>query len=198
MYHNKTMVILKRLSGRLYYISTGWVALAGLIIFLLFTAFILPTQAASANPISENVGSPDMSIFYTRGDLYKMADAYGEQGRAVYIRARFTFDFIWPLVYTLFLSTAVSWTYKRAFISESRWRWLNLVPILGMAFDYAENISTSLVMCRYPASTDILAALAPVFTAVKWLLVAGSFILLTIGIIAVIRQFFKKRLGEKT
>jgi len=196
MYPDKTMAILKRFSAWLYKVSTGWVALAGLIIFLLFTTLVLPDQAAGANTISKEVGSPDMSFFYTPGELYEMAESYGEQGRAAYIQARFTFDLIWPLVYTLFLSTAVSWAFQRAFTSESRWRWANLAPILGMAFDYAENISTALVMYRYPAPTDILAAIAPLFTAIKWIFVAGSFILLLIGIITVITQTIRKLRGD--
>ena len=196
MYPNKTMAILKRFSAWLYKVSTGWVALAGLIIFLLFITLVLPGQAAGADTISEQVGSPDMSFFYTPGELYEMAESYGEQGRAAYIQARFTFDLIWPLVYTLFLSTAVSWAFQRAFTSESRWRWANLAPILGMAFDYAENISTALVMYRYPTPSDILAAIAPFFTAIKWIFVAGSFVLLVIGIITVILQTIRKHRGD--
>ncbi len=198
MYPNNTMAILKRFSTWLYKVSTGWVALAGLIVFLLFTAFVLPAQTAGADIISKEVGSPDMSFFYTSDDLYRMAETYGEQGRAAYIRARFTFDLIWPLVYTLFLSTAVSWTFKRALISESRWCWANLAPISGMAFDYAENISTALVMYRYPTTTLMVATIAPFLTAIKWIFVAGSFVLVIIGITAVIWQSIRKHLGEKT
>jgi hypothetical protein len=187
------MAILKRLSNWFYKISTGWVALAGLIIFVLFTSLVLPAQSAGAEEISGEAGSPDMSFFYKPQDLYDMADAYGENGRAAYIRARFTFDLIWPLVYALFLVTAISWTFARAFAEESRWRWANLAPVLGMAFDYAENISTSLVMFRYPEPTNIIAIMAPIFTAIKWIFVGGSFVLLMIGVIASIWLAIRKR-----
>jgi hypothetical protein len=190
------METLNQLSAWLYKIFAGWIAVASLIVFLLFTAFILPDQADAAETISGEVGSPDMSFFYTADKLYEMAEAYEEQGRAAYIRARFTFDLIWPLVYMLFLSTMISWLLKRVHLSENRWRWANLAPLLGTTFDYAENISTSLVMYRYPESTDILAMFAPIFTAIKWILVAGSFVLLSIGIITLIWQSIQKRLGE--
>jgi hypothetical protein len=192
----KAMDILKRLSSWLYKISTGWVALAGLILFLLFIGLVMPTQAAGAELINGEIGSPDLSFCYTPGKLYEMAEAYGRYGRVAYIQARFSFDLIWPLVYTLFLSTAISWLLNHVTISESRWHWANLVPPLGMAFDYAENISTSLVMYRYPRSTNILAAIAPIFTTIKWILVAGSFVLLFAGIISLIWQSFRKRQGD--
>ncbi len=189
---------MKRLSHLLYKVSTGWVTLIGLIVFLLFTALVLPAQSSGADPVLEEVGSPDLSFFYSPQDLYKMAEAYGEQGRADYIQARFTFDLIWPLVYTLFLGTAISWTFARTFSSESVWRWGNLAPVFGMAFDYAENISTSLVMFRFPEPTNFLAVAAPWFTAIKWIFVGGSFILLLIGVGGVIWQSVSRRFSKSS
>ena len=99
----------KRISDRLHQVSNGWVALSALAIFLLFSALILPGQAANAESDTGSAESPDTSFYYSAGDLYRMAEVYGEQGRQAYVRARFTFDVIWPLVYTIFLSTAISW-----------------------------------------------------------------------------------------
>ena len=188
----------KRLSVWFYKITTGWISLTGLMIFLLFVTFVLPEQAGTTNQTSSEVGSPDTSFYYTPGQLYEMAEAYGEQGRANYIQARFSFDLIWPLIYTLFLVTAISWLFKHASLSKSRWHLANIVPALGMAFDYLENISTALVMYRYPTSTDILAIFAPIFTSIKWIFIAGSFGLLAVGLIVVIWHSIKKYLGEKS
>ena len=123
-----------------------------------------------------------------------MAEAYGEQGRKAYIRARFTFDAVWPLVYTLFLVTAISWVFGKAFAPGSLWQRVNLVPLLGMLFDFLENVSTSLVMARFPDQTPVLAGLAPVFTLVKWVLLGGSFVLLLVGIVAAIWRWTRARL----
>lgn len=188
---------MRKLSNWLYQVSTGWVALIGLVIFLLFTALVLPGQSAQAEMVSGEVGSPDMSFFYSPQELYEMAEAYGEQGRADYIRARFTFDLIWPLVYGLFLCSAISWVFARGFSPDSRWRWANLTPILGMLFDYLENISTSLVMWRYPDATPLIAWLAPLFTAVKWAFVSGSFVLLLLGVVIIIWRAIRRRIGAK-
>jgi hypothetical protein len=123
-----------------------------------------------------------LSFYYGADDLYRMAEAYGEQGRAEYIRARFTFDLIWPIVYTSFLTTAISWLYSRGFPPQSPWRYANLVPVSGILLDYLENFSTSLVMYRYPQPLDLVALIAPVFTSLKWIAVGGSFLLLLIGL----------------
>jgi len=188
--------MLKRLSTHFCQFSTGPITLLALIIFLLFAALVLPAQAAQAEEASNQAASPDMSFFYSPNDLYQMAKAYGPDGRAAYIRARWTFDVVWPLVYTCFLATSISWVMARAFPAESRWQIANLAPVLGALLDYLENTATSLVMARYPLSTPVVGFLAPFFTFFKWVFVNGSFVLLLIGLVlAALRRRKGKILG---
>ncbi len=181
-----------KLSNWLFQISSGWVTLGALVIFVLFAALVLPGQSARGQSQGVDTGSPDLSIYYSAEQLYEMAEAYGEQGRSDYIRVRFTFDLIWPLVYTFFLAITISWVFKRSFTSQNPWQRVNLLPLLGMTCDYLENIATSLVIYRYPAQTLIIDWLAGVFTTMKWLLIGGSFVVLAIGIIIAIRRWIRK------
>jgi hypothetical protein len=160
------------------------VALVALVIFGLFVALALPAASAVADAASQGAGSPDLSFFYSVDELYRMAEAYGEEGRRVYVTQRFTFDLIWPLVYMAFLVTAISWVNARAFPEASPWQRVNLVPVLGMLLDYLENISSSLVMLRYPELSPLVGTFATLFTPVKWALVGASFVLLVVGIAA--------------
>lgn len=182
-----------RISNALYRVSKGWVAALALVGFLLFTALVLPGQAQMAEAESRGAGSPDASFFYTPEELYRMAEAYGEEGREAYVRARFTFDLIWPLVYVIFLATAISWVYGKALSPGSVWRLANLAPLLGMGFDYLENLSTSVVMMRYPQRTPVVDSLAPVFTMLKWLFIGGSFALLAIGGLVGLWRWWQER-----
>jgi hypothetical protein len=167
-----------RVSDRLYQVTNGWVALFGLAVFLLFTALVLPGQAAEAATYSGAAGSPDLSLFYSAGDLYRMAESYGQEGRRAYVVARFSFDLVFPLVFTTFLTTAVTWVYGHTFAASSLWRRANLVPPLAGVFDYLENITASVVVARYPQRTIGLEWLAPAFTLLKWSFIGASFVLL--------------------
>jgi hypothetical protein len=80
--------------------------------------------------------------------------------------------------------TSISWLSRRGFPPGSSWRLGNLAPILAVIFDGLENFSTSVVMLRYPEPTLLLAALAPWFTAIKWILVGGSFVWLLVSAVA--------------
>jgi hypothetical protein len=186
-------LMLKQVSEWMHRVSNGRITLLALVIFLLFTALVLPGQASQAEANTGNARSPDMSFYYSANDLYRMAEAFGKEGREAYVRARFTFDVIWPLVYTIFLCTGISWIYRRVFSPGSLWQLANLVPVFGALFDYLENISTSLVMIRYPNPTVLVDALAAVFTMTKWIFVTSSFILLLTGAGVGIWQLLRPR-----
>jgi hypothetical protein len=64
---------------------------------------------------------------------------------------------------------------------------------VGALFDYLENLSTSLVMLRYPAQTAVVDILAPVFTALKWGLLGVSFVLPFVGIVGALWRWLKPR-----
>ena len=174
-------MLFSRLSRTLVKFSKASITLAALVIFLIFSVVVLPGESSAAAVYSGSSGSPDLSLLYSPNDLYQMAELYGSAGRDAYVRARFSFDLVFPIIYTLFLVTAISRILGIITPEASPWRMLNLVPILGMLFDFLENISASIVISRYPAQSPIFANLAPVFTFLKWAFVGGSFLILFVS-----------------
>ena len=187
--------MLGRLSSGICRFSTGWVALTGLVVFFVFTITVLPAQSAQAEQSMGETNVPDLSFYYSSEQLYKMAEGYGLEGRSAYIRARFTFDLVWPLVYGFFLVTSLSWLSKRVFPEGSRWQVANLLPLAGVSFDYLENISTSLVMLRYPHETWLAANLAGIFTTLKWTSIGLSFVFLVLFCVGAVWRRLRK--GKK-
>ena len=177
------MRVVGRLAERLALGVRGWMALAAVVVFALFTALVLPAQAEAGAFYTVRYPAPDTSLWYSPGDLYAAAQAWGPDGRAAYVSARVTFDVVWPLVYGALLLTTLAWVWARATVSGSRWRRTALLPVLAVMLDYAENICTATAIARYPARTPVLAELAPMFTAAKWLTLSASFLLLGIGLI---------------
>jgi hypothetical protein len=102
------------------------------------------------------------------------------------------------LVYTLFLATAISWVYQKAFTPESLIQRVNLMPVLAGLFDYLENISTSLVMMQFPDRIPLVALLASLFTLVKWILIGSSFVLLMVGAGVGIVRYIKGSVWKAT
>ena len=113
-------------------------------------------------------------------------------GRQAYIQARWTFDLVFPLVYTALLVTTLSRLSRRHYPADSRWQSANLLPVLAMIFDYLENSAVSLVMGRYPAKTPVIDFLAPIFTLVKWIFVYASFGLLLAWVLRMVWGWARK------
>jgi hypothetical protein len=184
--------MLRKVSNLVGRLSSGAVTLLALVVFMLFTILVLPRQSAGGTG-GEEARAPDLSFYYTADELNRMAEAYGAAGREEYVQARYRFDILWPLVYTLFLSTSISWLAKRSFLPGSPWQQANLVPILGMFFDLLENLATSAVMIHYPRLLPVTARLAGFFTLIKWALVGSSFLLLLACLAAFLWNMSKGR-----
>jgi hypothetical protein len=183
---------MNQLSDWFYCISKGWVAIVAVGVFLLFCLFALPGQNRLSNEYSQGMGSPDTSFTYSSKRLYQMAEFYGEEGRIQYLHARWTFDVAFPLIYTFFLTTSISWLFKRSFALSSAWRMANLLPLAAMAADFLENSMTSLVFAQYPFHSLIGGMLAPLFTPLKWLLIFVSFGVLVIGFFITTLRYLTK------
>ncbi len=170
-----------KLSSWCYRVVTLPVVIAAVAAFAFFIIVVLPQMAGQLAALSGVDISPDTSFIYTARDLYAMAEAYGPDGRTYYIYSRFTFDLIWPAVYLFFLAATIT-CFFRFLPEKSPWRLVNLLPFAGALFDLLENSAASLVMFRYPAETVLVDHLAPLFTFLKWIFIALSFIILATGL----------------
>lgn len=168
--------MINKISNWFLQVSSTGLMIASLLLMVGFMIFILPAQAANSARESGSERSPDTSLFYTPEDLYQMAEEYGANGRQAYIRDRWTFDLVFPLVYTCFLAVGISWFVQRLTGWADAWKLTNLIPVLGGLFDLLENSAATLAMASYPARPQILLSAASLFTPIKWLLVSASFI----------------------
>lgn len=140
--------------------------------FLAFILFVLPQQAQRSDGYAEEVGSADTSFFLDPAQLYDMAEAYGPDGRKQYIRTRWTFDVLFPLIYSSFFMSAISFSLSRLFPERPKIAGAALIAVAALLADLLENSLMSLVMALYPIEIEVLAAAALVVSMLKWLLVA--------------------------
>jgi len=168
---------MKALSRWLRKISTTWMMAGTLLLMVSFMIFVLPGQASAADQVSGEAQSPDLSFFYTPKQLVQMASEYGSAGRQAYIRTRWTFDLVFPLVYSAFLTVGISWFINRLDGFSGFWLHTNLLPVLAGLFDLLENTGTSMSMALYPTQVPGWLFLASISTPIKWSYLTGSFIL---------------------
>lgn len=175
---------LRGLSRGVDRLSRPWVVLLSGLLFAGFVLVLLPLQADRSTAYTARAGSPDLRFTYSAENLYDIAQSYGVDGRAAYVRDRLTFDVAFPLSYGLFFATAIAFAFRRTWPQWLGLRSLSVVPLWAMAADLLENLALVGVMRLYPQPSSLLAALAAAATAAKWVLVGLSILLTTLGLLA--------------
>lgn len=160
------------------FLSNRWAAAVFTVLFVAFLIFVLPAQAKLAAQYGDAGQGPDTSLYYSAETLYAMAGTLGEEGRAFYVKQRWTFDVVWPFVYTSFLLSTTLACARRLPYWQTRLGWLSAIPLAGVTLDFVENTSASIIMVRYSATTPVVEHLSGLATFSKWLFVVGSFLLL--------------------
>jgi len=185
--------MLDKLSTTLRKYANGWLVLIFLAGEILFNAVILPAQQAKIEAASGGLGPIDLQLFYTPEKVYGMIEAYGDELRTSYRLFEMTGDIIYPIVYTLFFSLFITWSFQRGFPSNSRMQKFNVVPFGSWLFDLLENICIVTMISIYPSTPAALAWLSTIFTLIKWLFAGATIILMLTGLVKAALNGFRKQ-----
>ena len=185
--------MLAKLSDTLKKYASGWLVLVFFAGEILFNAVILPRQQAKMEAGSGGTGPIDLQFLYTPDKAYTMIASYGEEGRASYRAFELTGDIIYPIVYTLFFSLAITWLFQRGFASNSSMHKYNVVPFGEWLFDLLENLGIVAMLSVFPSTPPVLAWISTVFTMLKWLFVIRTALLLLFGLVKAAMNGFKKQ-----
>lgn len=184
--------MLEKLSTAVRKYANGWLVLLFLAGEMFFNAVILPAQQARIKAASGGTGPIDLQFFYTPEKVYGMIAAYGDEARASYRLFELTGDILYPIVYTLFFSLAITWLFQRGFPPTSPMHKYNIVPFGGWFFDLLENLGIVAMLSVYPSTPSLLAWATTIFTIIKWLFACASGILLLTGLVKAGMNRFKK------
>jgi hypothetical protein len=185
--------MLNKLSETLKKYAKGWLVLLLMAGEILFNAVILPQRQAKMEAASGGTGLIDLLLFYTPEKVYSLIASYGDQARLAYRNFELTGDIVYPIVYTLFFSLAITWLFQRGFASNSSVHKYNVVPFGAWFFDLLENLSIVAMLSVFPSTPALLAWIAAIFTLLKWLFVVPTVLLLLIGLVMAGKNGFKKQ-----
>lgn len=165
------------------------------LILVLFMAIGLPLFANYSNHVLGSTKTPDTSFIHSSKNLYEIARRYCIYVRSAYIDLRWTFDVVWPLLYT---SVLVLWTVKLSdfIFKKNRFKYLYLLPLISMGFDFMENVGASIVMYRYPKKTLFIDSMTPIMTLLKWVTVVGSLTVVICLMVLALKKRLKQRMNR--
>lgn len=150
-------------------------------LFLLFTLVIFPILTGQIIRLSGGVGLIDGEFSYSPDKVYQMIAAYGEQGRPLVGITTLTADLLYPVIYALFFSLLLIFTFRRFVRAESPFQGLVFLPFVTMLADYLENACLLVMVASFPARLDGVAQFASLFTSLKWGLLLTCLALVALG-----------------
>ena len=143
------------------------------ILFVLFTSLALPFVSSYTTKVIGVSESPDTSFNFHLDHLFDIVDSYGERGRLFYVTMRWTFDIVWPLIYTVFLVSSIAYLARR---SNCKFGYKPLYfPLLAVLFDFLENINATIIMLLYPKRIDFFGYMLIGSSIMKWAMIGISF-----------------------
>jgi hypothetical protein len=181
--------VLKKLSHRLQQFSSrkSFFLLLGAYALYMPVFFFadVPFGLSSIKPYAQGTNILDVELFYTAELVYQRLALFGEQGRAVYFNILMG-DLIYPALLGGLLSVSITLLFRRLNFSGSYWHYLGLLPLVNMAFDYAEDALLLSLLYNYPDQLPLAAAVAGVVTLGKNIAGMLSFLALGFGLLALL------------
>ncbi|GAB4533217.1 MAG: hypothetical protein Fur0018_22380 [Anaerolineales bacterium] len=147
-------------------VMLGLLVLCALIVGVLFP--LLSPTAATAD-----ITALDTRLWYTRADVAAHMDTLTSAGRNAAALSHLTADLLFPLAYGALLAMLLLKTWPQSGL----WK----LALADVAADLMENISLAALYWTHPRLLDSLAPLAAWWTALKWALIALTFVFILLG-----------------
>lgn len=179
----------RTISNAFYRWAKGWLILLLLVLEMFFAGFLMPLIQGMLQGGSGGIAPLDLMIFAGPDEIFSMIARYGDV--TFYRNVELTVDILYPIVYTLFFSLAISWLFQRGFSPSNPVRRWNVLPLGAWFFDLLENLTIVALLSLYPMQPSALAWLLFVLTLVKFLFAGGSILLLLAGLVMAVKNRFQ-------
>lgn len=169
-----------------------------LVLFILFVLSYITINGswigvAKLLSMSNGVGILDLMPGYTPEQAFHLINALGDAGRTFYLQILLPQDFAFPLIYGLFYFGFMTLLIKTLFGTDSKWRYLAVMPLLAFIFDWIENIFIIVLLTNYQTKIPTIATFSSIFTTAKFAMtgismVSSLILLIVFGLRFIIRS----------
>ena len=162
-------------------------AVGSTVAFMLYITFVLTPVGACFN-LDSGSNSLGLSFSYSKDMVLSFFESRSQEQLQCYSQFLQIWDAIFAIIYTLMYASLIVWLFNTK-------RWLALIPVLGMASDWSENYIELIMIKTYSnagAINESIVSLGSGINSFKWLLSSLTYLIILIGIIIAIKNFFAK------
>lgn len=158
------------------------------VVAILFVLFLLCAQGFEWRRKTLGYENPglDGRGWYSPVEARDFLQNIEGRGRRIYAITELTLDILFPLIYGTLFAALIIHVYTRENAKN-----LVLVPLMSVAADVLENITTAYLAWRFDGQISPVARGAAILTAVKSGLFILSLILIVIGALAAIWRMYR-------
>lgn len=157
----------------------NWKVIA--VVAVLFVVFDLVFLPLLTTPAGESVPVLDVRFWYTPQQAEEGIAQYSAEARRASIIGHLTIDLVFPVIYSLLLSLLLIVVFRRT--APEHLRQVSLFPWRAALADIFENLGLVAMFSLHPVHFPLLSWITTIFTALKWLQLGFSLLVLVIGII---------------
>ena len=190
------MHALDRLSAAMTHLARRRVLLiSGAVTVALAVVLFASSGASSLAAVADRCGQPAPDVRFTTSPeaVESFLAGCGDAGRSAY-RDLQVVDLVYPAAFGLVLAAALALLVPRALPAASpRWRALAVVPLVGAAFDYLENLAAWTLLVRYPEPAVWAARVLGTASAAKQVTMWASAALVLVGLVGALVAHVRTR-----
>ena len=162
-------------------------AIGSTVAFILYITLIL-TPAGACFKLDSGSNSLGLSFSYTKDMVLSFFESRSQEQLLCYSQFLQIWDAIFAIIYTLMYASWIVWLFNNT-------RWLALVPVLGMISDWSENYIELIMIKTYSnagVKNETIVSLGSGINSFKWILSSLTYLIILLGIIIAIKNFFTK------
>ena len=134
--------------------------------FLLLALAILPAATSELRRLAGGHLPPDWHFHYRPEQLHFLFDAYGKEGRELFVFVEMTADLVWAVCTALLSIGMLEWLRRRLSIALPYW--LLYLPLGILGLEILENAGLVALTFSYPFESYLLSRLTALATVGKW------------------------------
>jgi hypothetical protein len=164
-----------------------YLAIGSTVLFILYIVFFL-RDISSCFFIEDGNRSLGLSFYYTKEMVQNFFEIRNQEQLVCYNEFLIFWDIIFAVIYTLMYSLWIALLLKKII--------LLIIPFLAMVCDWAENYSEILMLEMYLKSDFIsenLVIIGSGINSTKWIFFYLTYLLILMGLILKIKNYFKKK-----
>ena len=148
----------------------GWKTfIAGLLVYLVFGAYIMPHGLAAIQELSgSKVEVLDLQFSYSPEKVHSILSGYTDESRAYARRFNAIEDSLYPVAYTFLFLIMMGWLSRSLAGYGVRMGYVHLLPFVVMVADYSENTCIITMLREYPEIPNRLVHISSILTSTKW------------------------------